>query len=620
MKSKLTLNQKFGGAITVIALSVLAACGGGGSAADSTQPAGNTPVTPTETIASFSGTITGFGSVIVDGVKYDDTKVAVTNDKNPAAPTTGTLTDLKLGMRVDGTLKNGVMTDLVVHASLVGPVAAPNTTTSSFTVFGQTVSVVTTGATPTAFEGVADLAGLAAGDVVEVHGTLDANKVIIATRVERKPQTDLADGVRLGGLVANLDATAKTFKFNDLTIDYSAATFAPAGSTPVNGNMAVVYSDAQPVGGVLKAKAIKLDKPADGATFNIGGRIMDFTSAASFKVAGITVDASTAAFEGGAVGDLAAGVSIGIEGVVQGQVLKANKVRIFKAPVDVKASLSGQVSDWLSATNFKVRGQSVDASAATFVGGVSTDLGAGAWVLVSGKVQGDVLKADTVEFKAPPAAKPVTLKGEIRDFDAVNATFKFLGATLKLNSSTQFVGGSTANLANGKRVEATGTPGADGVVVVTKLEFLPDLTTPAPAVVGGRLSDLTDTGFKLPGMSVTFNANTVFDGGTKADLASGVMVMVKGAFNASTKTVAATWIEVIKVDANVPRVAGTVSEFTSSANFRVGGQKVDASNATFQDGVAADLKVGVLVEASGNIVKVGDDKVLVATKLRVLNK
>lgn len=637
MKSRPTLSHRFAGGLTAMALCVLAACGGGGGGGGGGS--GGAGGEPTASVVAadvgvlsaavdVSGTITGFGSVIIDGVKYDDTQISVSTDTNPAAPTAAALSDLKLGMRVEGKLKNGVMTDLVMHASLVGPVAALDATATSFTLYGQTVKVNTIGATPTAFEGVQDFAGLIAGDWVEVHGTVDANKAIVATRIERKPQGDSAKGLRVGGVISALDTTAKTFKFNDQTIDYSAATFKPAGAAPVNGATASVYSDQLPTAGVLKAKAIALSKPEEGKELRVGGRISAYTSLADFTVSGVRVNASTATLEGGVAADVMAGASVGalvaVEGVVTGEVLKATKLRIMKTPADVKASLAGQVTDWLSATSFKVRGTTVDASAATFTNGTSADLGSGAWLLVSGTVQGDVLKATSIAFKAAPAAKPTTLKGEIRDFNAATATsagsFRFLGATVTLSSTVEYVGGNASNLANGKRVEITGTPSAEGVVLASKVEFLPELTTAPEAVVGGRISNLAEGGFKLPGMSVSVSASTVYVGGSAGDLANGVLVQVQGRYNAATKTVAATRLEIVKVEAGLPRVAGLVSEFISISNFRIGGQKIDASQAVLSDGVAADLKVGAMVEVVGTVSGTGDSRVLTATKLHFSSK
>jgi hypothetical protein len=636
MKFRFTLNHHFAGALTVVALSVLAACGGGGSGGggEPASPAAPVDTTVLSAAVDVSGTITGFGSVIIDGVKYDDTQTSVSTDTNPAAPTAAALTDLKLGMRVEGKLKNGVMTDLVMQASLVGPVAALDATATSFTLYGQTVKVSVTGATPTAFEGVQDFAGLMAGDWVEVHGTVDANKAIVATRIERKPQGDSAKGLRVGGVISNLDTTAKTFKFNDQTIDYSAATFKPAGAVPVNGATAAVYSDQLPTAGVLKAKSVALSKPEEGKELRVGGRISAYTSLADFTVSGVRVNASTATLEGGVAADVAAGASVGIEGVVTGEVLKATKLRIMKTPADVKASLAGQVTDWLSATSFKVRGTTVDASAATFTGGAATDLGNGAWLLVSGTVQGDVLKASSIAFKAPPAAKPTSLKGEVRDYNATTGSFRFLGLTVNLSSTVEYVGGNASNLVNGKRVEITGTPSAEGVVLASKVEFLPELSTPPDAVVEGRISGLATSigegtspgavtstvSFKLPGMSVSLSTATVLEGGVLTDVSNGVMVVAKGRYNPETKTVAATSLKIVKVDAAVPRVSGTVGDFTSISNFRVGGQKIDASQAVLSNGVAADLKTGAVVEVLGTVSGSGDNRVLTATKLHFSGK
>src|SRR5450755_2048840 len=120
-------------AIAVGAL-LLAACGGGGS---------------TSTDASASGlsvgTVTGFGSIIVDGVHYDDRNVVAGIDTPPTAPdapASGASVDVKLGQHVEvtftGAESNSVATSISVSAELVGKVSAiaPN-----LVVAGQIVMV-----------------------------------------------------------------------------------------------------------------------------------------------------------------------------------------------------------------------------------------------------------------------------------------------------------------------------------------------------------------------------------------------------------------------------------------------------------------------------------------------
>jgi hypothetical protein len=627
-------------ATALAAITLLAACGGGGSAnTDASAAAAPVVVAPTvtppvistggtSTVLAVSGTITGFGSVIIDGKKYDDSVTAVLRGSDPGANTAGALTDLKLGMRIDGLVKDGKLTDAQINAALSGPVAAIDTAAGTFSVYGQTVKVLSTGATPTVLDGAANLAALAAGDVVEVHGSVDASRALTATRVERKPRADGDAGVRLGGVITSLNTSTKTFKLNDMTVDYSAASLLPEGVVLANGQLFAAFGTTPPVAGVgFKPKTVKVIQTGDGTTLEIGGRIVVYTALGNFTVSGLRIDASAATFEGGVASDLAPGVIVSVSGTVVDGVLKVTKVRVLKTSIDVAASLAGQVTEFVSAGSFKLRGSVVDASAPTvsFVGGSAADLGNGAWLLVKGKVSGDVLKADSVEFQSPPADKPVTLKGEIRDLDLKGGSFKFLGVTLKFTSSVSFSGGELGSLINGRRVEITGTPGADGVVIVSKITFLADLT-PQPSVLGGRISELSTSlgvvSFKLPGgVTVNLSNSTVVEGGTLTDLAGGVAVLAKGIVNGQTKTMTATWLQIEKSEVTGVRVAGALSDFVSQADFRIGGQRVNASSAVFSDGTAADLANGRVLEVRGSIVPdAAGNKAVRASELRFLNK
>jgi hypothetical protein len=609
---------------------LVAACGGGGGASsDPPAPAGNLPAGAGD--LAVTGTITGFGSVIVDGVKYDDSVTAVSVDQGASAPSTGSLSDLKLGMNVDAKISAGKLTDVVVRAKLEGPVGSVDLPNASFTVYGQTVKVVVTGATPTLFDGVTDLTSLNSGDRVEVHGTIDAANAITATRVERKPSTEAATGIRIGGVVTALDSSAKTFKFNDLTIDYSAATVTPSGKTPANGQIVVAVGDTPPAAGKFNAKTLRINGADNGDNFAIGGKIGSFTSRADFVVSGVHVDASNATIDGGTPADLAAGVNVGVEGKMNANVLVATKLRILKTPSDVAASLKGQVSDFIALSSFKLRETPVDASTATFSGGTSADLGNGASVIVTGKAQGDVFKADTVTFVNPPAAQPVKLAGELKSWDATAKTFRLMGTNVKLGTTVEFVGGALGDIANGKRIEASGTPDATGLVIATRVAFLGDLAPPKATVVGGRIVNVTNSSFALPGISVSYTDQTVLEGGVASDLANGVLVIAKGSVgrgggssssgsNGTPPSLAADWILIVKADPNVPRIAGTIGGFKSISDFRIGEQKVDATNATVSGGTVADVANGSIVIVTGRLTDRSGSRAFVADTLRILVK
>ncbi|AZN36441.1 DUF5666 domain-containing protein [Iodobacter ciconiae] len=67
----------------------------------------------------------------------------------------------------------------------------------------------------------------------------------------------------------------------------------------------------------------------------------------------------------------------------------------------------------------------------------------------------------------------------------------------------------------------------------------------------------------------------------------------------------------IKGRASTLEVKGAVSDFVSVSDFKVAGQKTDASKAEFNDGKSSDLASGRVVEVKGAL----NNGVLIATKV-----
>ena len=137
-------------------------------------------------VGAVSGSITGFGSVFVDGAEYDDTAATVSDDTDPANPVASTLDALAIGQSVDLSLDSaGRFRHLGIGATLAGPIDAgsidpndagsSNMVANSFTILGQTVTFVPSGAGATLFVGVTDSTQLMDGQQVLVHGPLDAS-------------------------------------------------------------------------------------------------------------------------------------------------------------------------------------------------------------------------------------------------------------------------------------------------------------------------------------------------------------------------------------------------------------------------------------------------------------
>ena len=381
---------------------VLTGCGGGGSG-DSASPATRT---------SFAaGPITGFGSIIVNGVRFDDSSASVSDDDGNSRRND----ELRLGMMAevessgittDGSGSHGKARSIRFGSEIVGPVFSVAADGKSLVVLGQTVQVTAT----TLFDDrlVGGLAGLVPGtSVVEVHAVLDvATGVYAATRIEPKSN---AQFFKLRGVVSNIDKTAHTFKIGNGTdtISYDAI----AASVPAaldNGLMVRVKLQTAQVAGKWVAANIKsgVRKLEDHDEAEIEGTITATTFAVDkkFSVNGIPVDATNATFPKGS------------DGIVLG------------ARVEVKGSA--------------VNG-----------------------VIVATRVN--------LEDENDREREGFELHGIISAFDGTAKTFVLRGVTVSFGgANVEFRKGAAADLANGKKIEVKGVRSSDGMTLAaTRISF-----------------------------------------------------------------------------------------------------------------------------------------------------
>jgi len=376
---------------------LLAGCGGGGSAGPSS---GGTGVGPT----SFAtGHISGFGSIIVNGVRFDDSAALVTDDDGNGSSRDA----LKLGMSVeihggsisdDGKGPRAAATEIRHGAELRGPVSAVDATARTLVVLGQTVRVLDTTVIDERLVG--GFAGIAVGAVLEVHGTLDAaTGVYTATRLE---PTGSGDGFRIRGIVSNLDSVAKTFSIGPALISYAGV--APVPANLANGALIRVRLQTVQVAGAWVATKIDgMDqRPDDVGEVELEGAITAFTSKTSFSVNGLPVDATNAVFGDGT---LALGVKVEVKGSAVNGVVIATRVSVEDEQ---------EVHD----KGFELHGAivSIDTVAKTFVlrevkvsyagpgidyrGGSEAGLAVGVKLEVKGKLSADgtTLQAERISF------------------------------------------------------------------------------------------------------------------------------------------------------------------------------------------------------------------------------
>lgn len=350
---------------TVCAGSLLAACGGGGS--DSSAGTGGTG--GTSTIAAYtSGPITGFGSIIVGGVRFEDSTATITDDNGA----TKRVDDLKLGTMVeieaekisrDATTgaASAKAVSIGLGGSIKGRVEVKGTDT--LVVIGQNVLVTTNTVFGPSLAG--GLGALVANVTeVEVHGHYDAaNKRIVATRIDLETGTS---EYRTHGEVTDLNTAAKTFKIGSATIDYSKVPAAEMRAAPVNGQHMRVRLQTTQVNGAWVATRVgsgvrTLESRSEA---HVEG-VVTSGSGTSFSVNGVPVDASKAVWDDGmSASAIAAGVRVEIEGALVNGVLVATKVEAQerRTGTDGKAELEfhGTLSALDTANKtFQIRGVTV---------------------------------------------------------------------------------------------------------------------------------------------------------------------------------------------------------------------------------------------------------------------
>jgi hypothetical protein len=379
-------------ALAVLLLAV--ACGGGSS----NMGTGH---------AFTQGTITGFGSIIVNGIRFDESSAQVVDDDGQAHDKN----DLKLGMNVEiesedidresMSAKAGLVR---FGAAIVGPVSAKSpagTTPKTLTVLDQIVEI----SAMTVFDDslVGGFDAINVGDVIEVHALLDTmTGHYLAKRIEPDPGATV---FKLRGIVANLMAT--TFMIGGATIDFSGVAAADLPKNFANGLVVRVRlqttknSSGQWVAISIRAEEREVD---DRDEAEVEGIITDFTSVTSFSVNGLPVDASKAEFPDGTAG-IMKGAMVEVEGAIVNGVLVATEVKLENEQQELnQIELFGAISSLdTGAQTFMVRSVTVHYGATTvFANGAQANLANGKLVEVKGvlSTDGTKVEASRIEFKS----------------------------------------------------------------------------------------------------------------------------------------------------------------------------------------------------------------------------
>lgn len=209
---------------------LLAACGGGG---DSGAVEG-----VSKKVALAAGTISGLGSVILNGIRYETIGASV-RDADDAHTLS---TPLGMGMTVSVEALSGsptIANTIHVQSGIQGGTSAVDSATQTLNVAGLPVTTDASTFIVNAYGSVGRFTDLQ-NSQVEVYGLPQSNGTFKATRIEIKAN---ALAVQLVGAISNLNTANATFALgtgsNIVTVSYTAAT-APVGLA--NGAVVSVHT------------------------------------------------------------------------------------------------------------------------------------------------------------------------------------------------------------------------------------------------------------------------------------------------------------------------------------------------------------------------------------------
>lgn len=498
-------------AMFLAASGLLVACGGGGSDSHSnddswsTNPAGATTFNGAS--AAYQGSISGLGSIIVNGVRFETTDAVVYDSDDFSIHydnNTSTFSSpLALGMTValfgdvDDAQSLGRATRIRVVGGVRGTMSAVDTTALTLTLPAQIIKLsaaTTYGGTSdgtsagSAITNLTQLAALNNNPLLTIYGLPQADGSFLATRVIVTNASTHAMDVAVRGTITAISGsnyTVKTDANNSITVSCHSCTIQPTGNTPVVGDAvrALATDISHWSSPTLTATRLQLVNASYLTSFQ--GSPSSVTYA---KIKGVAVLDGSRWLVGGVEvsgATLAAGTLYEIKGTWSGSVLAATRVEVegqrsftdnAGSSRTYSSELYGAVSN-LSGSNFTVQGINVNASSAYFPYGSVASLSNGAFVEVKGSYANSALNASKVEIKSASGSnasngRVFEMYGQVNGWTGVSDVFTLtrLGATYsaQTSSNTRFKYGTPTN---GSYVEAKGYMDSNNVFQIIKLEL-----------------------------------------------------------------------------------------------------------------------------------------------------
>ncbi|NOS82400.1 MAG: hypothetical protein HOP32_12545 [Nitrospira sp.] len=331
------------GAVGLIGL--LSGCGSGGGDGAATGTGGATSGS-----AAASGTITGFGSVYVNGKKFETNGASLMVDGQavPCTVSAASKCGLKEGMTVTvtGSFSGdqrfaGTVSQSDAVEGLVQSIAPDGL---SLVVMGQTVFVDSTTLIDDSNGLNGNIGNLVVGNFVEVNGHVRPNGVIQATFIERKV-AGITPEVR--GFVTGHNAITGTFQIGGLNVVYNGITIigdmpTPSGSN-WNGRFVEVKGTFISATTTLTASKVEPENQGIGNNmdeFEVEGFVTRVDAPGDFFIGTTHVQTTgSTLFRGGTIDEIIVGAKLSAEGRLANGILTAKHVK-FHAAVKLEGNIA----------------------------------------------------------------------------------------------------------------------------------------------------------------------------------------------------------------------------------------------------------------------------------------
>jgi hypothetical protein len=341
------------------------------------------------------GIISGFGSVVINGIRFDDTLAAVRVDGVSAQPT-----DLRLGMvalaqgvRSTGataTLPTAIANQIEVWKTAQGTVSRVVNMGSyvQFSVAGLTVQTDV----GTVFDGLSSASSVASGQTLAVWALQENTE---ATRWR---------------------ATRIALVSPSLTV--TSGLFVSQGNTGTLNGWLLKTHDTSLLAGLQNGQMLRIEgTPNDSGTelqvlsvtrsgltthtqvdMELEGLVTTPLANNRFMLSGVTVDVG--ALRAATLPAIAVGARLEVKGSLQNGVLTATEIELEDDNTLQGVEIEARIERYTSLSDFVLRAQRCDASRVTAIeNGTANDLKVGVKIKVKGFKSGDILMVTELEIE-----------------------------------------------------------------------------------------------------------------------------------------------------------------------------------------------------------------------------